>query len=160
MCMEVLGFLISLRCEEKLWDLAHASRGGLAFSHLFFADDLVLFAKANLKNYISVRETLDTLCELSGQKVHLNKSKVHFSPNTSPETREELCEVLGIHSTPNLGKYLGFPIKHPGSSTQDFNFVVERVQNKLQGWKASLLSMAGRVVIAQSVLSATSAYVM
>ena len=69
-----------------------------------------------------------------------------------PETRKELCEVLGIHSTPNLGKYLGFPIKHPGSTSQDFNFVVERVQNKLQGWKANLLSMAGRVVIAQSVL--------
>ena len=68
--------------------------------------------------------------------------------------------MLGIHSTPNLGKYLGFPIKHPGSSSQDFNFVMERVQNKLQGWKTNLLSMAGRVVIAQSVLSAIPAYMM
>jgi len=148
------------RCGEKLWDPVCASRGGLAFSHLFCADDLILFVKADLKNCISVRETLDTFCELSGQKVSLNKSKVYFSPNTSLETRKELSEVLGIHSTPNLGKYLGFPIKHPGSSSQDFNFVVERVQNKLQGWKASLLSMAGRVVIAQSVLSTIPAYVM
>ena len=160
MCMEVLGFLILRRCEEKLWVPIRASRGRLAFSHLFFADDLILFAKADLKNCISVRETLDTFCELSGQKVSLNKSKVYFSPNTSPEMREELSEVLGIHSTPNLSKYLGFSIKHPGSSSQDFNFVVERVQNTLQGWNASLLSMAGRVVIAQSVLSAIPAYVM
>ncbi|XP_075658714.1 uncharacterized protein LOC142628516 [Castanea sativa] len=152
MCMEVLGFFISRRCEENLWDPVRASRGGQAFSHLFFANDLVLFAKAGMKNCISVRETLDTFCELSSQKVSLNKSKVYFSPNTCPETRGELCEVLGIHLTSNLGKYLGFPIKHPGSTSQDFNFVVERVQNKLQGWKANLLSMAGRVVIAQSVL--------
>ena len=117
-------------------------------------------SKVDLRNCISVRETLDTFCELSGQKVSLNKCKVYFSPNTCPETREELCEVLGIHSTPNLGKYLGFLIKHPGSTSQDFNFVVERVQNKLQGWKANLLSMVGRVVIAQSVLSAIPAYVM
>ena len=84
-----------------------------AFSHLFFADDLVLFAKADLMNCSSVRETLDSFCELSGQKVSLNKSKVYLSLNTSPKTREELCEVLGIHSTPNLSKYLGFSIKHP-----------------------------------------------
>ena len=114
MCMVVLGFLISWRCEGNLWDLVQASRGGQAFSHIFFADDLVLFAKAYLRNCISVRETLDTFCELSGKTVSLNKSKVYFSPNTSPESREEMCEVLGMHSTPNLGKYLGFPIKHPG----------------------------------------------
>ena len=160
MCMVVLGFLISWRCEENLWDLVQASRGGQAFSYIFFADDLVLFAKAYLRNCISVRETLDTFCEFLGKIVSLNKSKVYFSLNTSPESREEMCEVLGMHSTPNLGKYLGFPIKHPGSTSQDINFVVERVQNKLQGWKTNLLSMAGRVVIAQSVLSAILAYVM
>ena len=160
MCMEVLGFLISRRCEENLWDPIQVSRGGQAFSHLFFADDLVLFAKADLWNCTSVLKTLDTFCELSGQKVNLNKSKVYFSLNISPESREEMCGVLGIHSTPNLGKYLGFPIKHSGSSSQDFNLVVERVQNKLQGWKTNLLSMAGRVVIAQLVLSAIPAYVM
>ena len=115
--MEVLGFLISRRCEENLWDPVQALRGGQAFSHLFFSDDLVLFAKSDLQNYISVRESLDTFCDFSGQKVSLNKSKVYFSPNTSLESREEMCGVLGIHSTPNLGKYLGFPIKYPGSSS-------------------------------------------
>ena len=133
MCMEVLGFLILRRCEENLWDPVQASRGGQAFSHLFFADDLVLFAKADLRNSNSMRETLDTFCELPGQKVSLDKSKVYFSPNISPDSREEMCEVLSINSTPNLGKYLGLPIKHLGSTSQDFNFVVERVQNKLQG---------------------------
>ena len=34
------------------------------------------------------------------------------------------------------------------------------MQNKLQGWKTNLLSMVGRVVIAQSVLSAIPAYMM
>ena len=68
--------------------------------------------------------------------------------------------MLGINLTPNLGKYLGFSLKHSGSTSQDFNFVVERVQNKLQGWKASLLLMVGRVVMAQIVLSVILAYVM
>ena len=34
------------------------------------------------------------------------------------------------------------------------------MQNKLQGWKTNLLSMAGRVVIAQAILSAIPVYMM
>ena len=107
--MEMLGYLISEKCEAKLWDPVKASRNGLAFSHLFFADDLVLFAKTDLKNYCHVREALDTFCDLSGQKVSLHKSKVYLSPNVSQSTRADLSEVLGFSSTNNLGKYLGFP---------------------------------------------------
>ena len=55
--------------------------------------------------------------------------------------------MLGIRSTPNLGKYPGFPFKHQGASSQDFNFVIEKVQAKLQGWKVNMLSMANRVVL-------------
>lgn len=38
-CLEVLGFLIRDKCDFNLWDPVSASRGGLAFSHIFFADD-------------------------------------------------------------------------------------------------------------------------
>lgn len=108
-----------------------ASRNGPEFSYLFFANDLLLFAKANMNNCYNVREALYTFCELSGQKVSLSKSKVFFSSNISSEHRNEMCEVLDIRSTPNFGKYLGFPLKHQGASSQDFNFVIERVQAKL-----------------------------
>jgi len=55
MCMKVLGFMIKDKCDSKLWDPMKASRGGLAFSHLFFADDLILFGKADKKNYTSIK---------------------------------------------------------------------------------------------------------
>lgn len=54
------------------------------------------------------------------------KSKVYFSPNIRHEQCEEMCDVLGMRSTPNLGKYLGFPLKHLGLTSHDFNFVIER----------------------------------
>lgn len=68
------------------------------------------------ENYRNINETLNPFCDLSGQKVSLIKSKVYFSPNVDQDHRRELCEVLGMNSTPNLGKYLGFLLKiqvHP-----------------------------------------------
>lgn len=82
-----------------------------------------------------------------------------FSPNVSVENRESLCEVLGFRSTPNLGKYLGFPIKHT-SSPQDYGFIIQKLQSKLAGWKANLLSFAGRLVLTQSVTSTVPNYYM
>lgn len=68
--MEVLGALISEKCEAKLWDPVKVAPGGIAFLHLFFTDDLVLFAKADQKNCVAIKDVLETFCELSGQKVN------------------------------------------------------------------------------------------
>lgn len=159
LCMEILGAFISKKYDAKLWDPVKASQWGIAFSHLFFADDLVLFATANQKNCLVVRDALESFCNLSGQKISNENSWVFFSPNVSLLERERFCDILGFHSTPYLGKYLGFPIKHT-SIPHDFSFVLERVQNRLAGWKAHLLSFAGRLVLTQSMISTIPNYVM
>ena len=61
-CMEFLGHLIEAKCSSKSWNPVKSARGGLAFSHLFFADDLVLFARADHDNCTIVREVLDEFC--------------------------------------------------------------------------------------------------
>ena len=55
---------------------------------------------------------------------------------------------------------MGFPIQHRGLSSQDFNFVLERVKQKLVGWKANLLSFAARTILVQASSSTILAYVM
>ena len=143
-----------------MWNPVKASASGPAFSHLFFADDLLLFAKANESNCRCVKEVVDEFCMLSGQKVNNLKSKVFFSPNIDRDRRVDLCNILGFSSTSNLGSYLGFPLRHAGSSNQDFNFILDRVQLKLAGWKANLLSLAGRRVLIQATTSTIPSYVM
>ena len=128
-------------------------------SDLFFANDLVLFAKADRKNCLAVRDVLDSFCSLSGQKVNNAKSRVFFSPNVNPDTRANLCEILEFKSTPTLGKYLGFPIKHLGTR-QDFGFIIKQIQSLLASWKANLLSFAGRLVLTQSIITTVPNYAM
>ena len=76
LCMDFLGQLIKEKCSEKLWQLVKASQRGLAFSHLFFADDLILFAKADGVNCAAIRDVLDTFCSISGQIMSEVKSRV------------------------------------------------------------------------------------
>ena len=160
LCMDYLGQLIEEKCHIQLWQPVKASQSGPAFSHLFFADDLVLFAKADYINCSAIRDVLDDFCSLFGQTISEAKSKVLFSPNVDRDTRKSLCNILGFASTPNLGKYLGFPIKHVRSSSQDYNFILDRVKQKLARWKANLLSLAGRAVLIQASTAAIPSYVM
>ena len=66
LCMEMLGRIIDDKCTNNLWNPVKASAGGPAFSHLFFADDLLLFAKANSLNCESVRDAVEEFCMISG----------------------------------------------------------------------------------------------
>jgi hypothetical protein len=160
LCMEYNSLKILEACDNNSWKAIKASRTGPSFLHLFFADDLLLCTKASSNCCHTITRILEDFCLQFGQKISLSKSKVFFSPNVNPILRHHLCGILGVSSTHNLGKYLGFPLRSNGRSTRDFDFVVEKVQAKLSSWKAKLLSPVGRVILVQSVTSAILAYYM
>ena len=160
LCMEFLGHLIQEKCDAKLWSPLKASRSRPSFSHLVFANDLVLFASADPNNCHTIKAVLNEFCLRSGQSVSEAKSRVFFSPNVELDQRDFLSDILGFNSTPNLRKYLGLPLKHAGDHKHDFDFVLDRVKKKLAGWKANLLSMVGRVVLIHASSSTIPNYVM
>ena len=71
-----------------------------------------------------------------------------------------MCRRLGILATNNLGRYLGFPIIHKGRVGNAFNFIIDKVQSKLAGWKSRLLLRAGRLVLAKSIAAPIAEYYM
>ena len=127
---------------------------------LFFADDLMLFAKSNKAGAESIKKVLSHCCKESGQLVSAEKSRIYFSPNVLPSVREDICEVIDIYETSCIGKYLGFPLNHKGAARNRYNFIVERVISKISGWKAKFLSFAGRILLIKSVMAAIPNYVM
>ena len=103
---------------------------------------------------------LQEFCNKSGQKISEAKSRVFFSPNVDLDQRNDLSSILGFSATTNLGKYLGFHIKHSRRQRHDFGAILDRVKKKLAGWKANMLSMAGRMVLIQVSTSTIPSYVM
>ena len=132
----------------------------MGFSHLLFADNIILFSKVGNDACGAISKVLSKFCLESGQKVSLDKSRIYFSPNVKEEERTEACDLLGIQETRNIGKYLGFPLRHRGANIRQYNFVVDKVMHKLSGWKAKFLSFAGRAVLIKSVMSAIPNHIM
>ena len=83
LCMEFLSSLINKKCEDGNWVKVKASCGGPGFSHSFFTNDLLLYAKADCGNCEATVDVLEEFCVLTGQKISKAKSKVFFSPKYS-----------------------------------------------------------------------------
>lgn len=105
-------------------------------------------------------EVLDNFYNLAGQRVSKSKSRIFFSPNVTRRRKRRLCNKLGINETADLGRYLGFPLLFQGRNGNAFNFVDEKIQNKLASWKTKLLSRVGRLVLVKSTAAPIADYYM
>lgn len=81
--MEVLGHQIHSAVSGGHWKAMQVVRGCPPISHVFFADDLLLFGASTLPHARVMKEILGMFCHQSGQKVNPGKSKIWFSPNIS-----------------------------------------------------------------------------
>ena len=143
LCMEYLAELINIEISLGNWSGIKTSRDRPSFSHLFFTNDFILFAKVTKKNYLAINKILETFCTIWGQKVNYGKSKLFFSTHTSEAIATMAKMELGMERTNDFGKYLGVPIISDGRNKKAFSLIVKKIRPKLLGWKSRFLSMAG-----------------
>ena len=113
-------------------------------THLFFADDSLLFYKTIDQECQKLIDILELYEAASGQKVNADKSSVFFSHNTPHGRRCEVLNILGPMQDTRHSKYLGLPFVIGRSKTNVFAEVNEKVGRKLAAWKEKLLSIGGR----------------
>lgn len=70
-----------------------------------------------------------------------------FSPNTNNACRNQICDILQVHESLLLGKYLGLPMYIGRRKNETFKFLTENVYQKLQGWSNKSLSKGGKLVL-------------
>ncbi|KAL5733231.1 hypothetical protein ACOSQ2_032923 [Xanthoceras sorbifolium] len=99
LCMEKLSHLIVDCVNKGSWKPIAVSRGGPLISHLFFADDLILFGHATTQQAESMKLCLDRFCGSSGQEtVHLVNWRTICTPKGNGG--------LGIKSTKLMNQSL------------------------------------------------------
>lgn len=160
LCADAFSTLLSKAARENSIHGARICRGAPRVSHLFFADDSILFARANLLECSKIAEIISTYERASGQKVNLSKTDVVFSKRVGFERRQAIVETLGVREVVRHEKYLGLPTIIGKSKKAVFAGLKERLWKKLNGWKEKLLSRPGKEVLIKAVAQAIPTYMM
>lgn len=96
-------------------------------SHLFFADDSLLFGSATIPEARVVVDILQKYELASGQKINLAKSSIYFSKSVDESSREDLCGVFGVGSMVQSDKYLGMPYLVGRLKREVFDYLKDRI---------------------------------
>jgi hypothetical protein len=160
LCAEGLSALFQQASAMGHLKGIQSCRGGPWVSHLFFADDSLLFGQANISECRKILEILNLYEGSSGQKINREKTAIYFSSNTSQVTRQLILEFWGSQGASIFDKYLGLPAMIGRSKKSIFNGLKERIVQRLQGWKEKFLSKAGREVLIKAVAQAIPTYAM
>jgi len=160
LCAEVLSGLLTKGQEEGRFHGIQIAPNAPPISHLFFADDSLLFCRADPKEADFILKTLQTYESMSGQKVNLEKSEMVFNPSLREDIKKEFHSQMPINITRKIDKYLGLPTQFGRLKVHDFNFIMDKVVKKLKGWKEKNLSFAERSVLIKAVTQVIPVYVM
>jgi hypothetical protein len=167
-----LSLYLFLLCTEGLHGLLHTtallgaihgvsiSRFDPKLSHIFFADDSLLFCRANVQECQKVLDILNMYELASGKKINREKTTIFFSKSTLLIDQEAIKMFLQVPVLRSYETYLGLPSFMGRSKMQGFAYIKERVWPKLQGWKECLLSQAGLEVLLKAMVQAVPPYSM
>ena len=100
----------------------------------------------NLKLILSAFE------QLSGLKINFHKSEL-FCFGDAQEAAAQYADIFGCEHGQFSIMYLGIPIHYRKLSNAEWKHVEERLQARLASWKGKLLSLGGRLVLINSVLT-------
>ncbi|KAF2286812.1 hypothetical protein GH714_030483 [Hevea brasiliensis] len=127
LCIGRVAHSIKLVVQSGRWNGFRMGRRGPQLSHLFFADDLILFSEASLLHVGVIQDTLGSFCAASGKTISNVKSTIFFSLNVLPETRDCIATNLNFSVVTDMGKYFGVPIVHSRVSKNTYVPLVEKV---------------------------------
>ncbi|XP_038719958.1 uncharacterized protein LOC120012588 [Tripterygium wilfordii] len=159
-CSEVLSFYLQQEIEKKTFRGFPFGRGSLLVSHLFFADDSLIFCRATKSDWLCIRNILAVYERQSGQMVNVDKTALYFSKHTSMATKNLMKSLIGVKEIKAYENYLGLPSLLGRSKKKSLMYIVERVKQKVNSWKNNFLSFAGREVLIKSVLQSIPTYAM
>ncbi|XP_023871998.2 uncharacterized protein LOC111984613 [Quercus suber] len=159
-CAEGLSAMFHQAVQRRRLRGIAASRSGPKLSHLFFADDSLIFGQATHEECAEIRRILKVYEDSSGQQLNKQKTSLYFSRNTAREVQEAIKTLFGAQVIKQHETYLGLPSLVGRSKTNSFAQLKEKVAKKLSGWKEKLLSPAGKEVLIKAVAKAVPTYTM
>ncbi|XP_021855317.1 uncharacterized protein [Spinacia oleracea] len=159
LCLERLSLMIEEHVKQNLWAPLKLSKN-ISLSHIFYADDVFLFGTANVENLDVMMDVLNNFGNASGLRINLAKSSLIFPSNMNHILRTDLSSKYNLKTSSSFGKYLGVQISSNRLKLSNYSDLLQKTTDRIRGWQAKLLNMAGRCTLIKSVLSSYPVYAM
>lgn len=120
-------------------------------THLFSADDTLIFCKPYLKNLLHLRYILLYFQVVYGLKINLNKSEMAIIGGSG--VAGTYAEIFGCRKVKFPFKYSGVTL---GAKYKDQSMrepVIDTYERRLAGWKRGFLSKGRRFTLIKSTLA-------
>ncbi|XP_042972954.1 uncharacterized protein LOC122304756 [Carya illinoinensis] len=130
------------------------TRGGKRINHLLFADDCVMFCRSKIEEWSIIVHLLKIYEEASGQTLNRQKTSILFSSNTNAAVRESISQQAEGVICDSYNKYLGLPTTVGKSKHNTSRGLKEKIWKRINSWKTSFQSSAGKEIMIKSVLQA------
>nr|CAD1831662.1 unnamed protein product [Ananas comosus var. bracteatus] len=154
-CVDVLFRLIDK--AVLLGNLPAVGLGEVNIHSLHFADDVLLFFNGSVKSAIIIKCILEAFSVNSSLQINFGKSSL--SPiNLPADQAAALASCFNCSQQAFPLQYLGLPLTPKHLRRVDYLPLIEKIDNRLAGWKCSILSRGGCLILLNSVLSSLPTY--
>lgn len=147
---EVISMSLTKNVVNGNLKLVKGTRDIAVPSHILYADDMMIFCKGTTSNLNCLKTIFLDYAETSGQLVNPKKSSI-FAGSITNHRLNHIANIIGFKIGTLPFTYLGVPIFKGKPKKSYFQPIADKMKLKLAAWKASLLTMAGRVQLIKSV---------
>lgn len=122
----------------------------ISFILRLLVDDLLLFAKADVKFVTCIRDVFHEFSLSSGLSANLSKCSVYLA-GVNQSIKNDILDILGMDEGFFPFKYLGIPLYSKKLNAMDCKMIVDRITRKLRHWTTRMLTYAGKIELIRSV---------
>jgi hypothetical protein len=150
---EGLGGLMRRAVELNHFRGFRVGRGGMAISHLQYADDTLCIGEATVENLWALKAILRGFEMVSGLKVNFWKSSI-MGVNISQAFMRLATGFLNCREGIVPFLYLGLPVGANHKRIATWEPLINSLRKRLGGWSNRFVSLGDQIILLNSVLNA------
>ncbi|CAA7059505.1 unnamed protein product [Microthlaspi erraticum] len=124
------------------------------FTHLSFADDILVFTDGTIGSLSGVLEVMSSFARISGLYINTSMSSI-FAAGQGASTLVAAVAVRGLAVGTLPIRYLGLPLTTKALTVQDYEPLIDKIRSRFISWPTKILSCAGRLQLIKSVIAST-----
>jgi Reverse transcriptase (RNA-dependent DNA polymerase) len=128
-------------------------------SCLLYADDVLIFLRAQEQQLKLLKMIFLIFQSMSGLKLNAQKSMMLVTVDRTDKVNG-LAAIMQCQASKFPIMHLGLPLSDKKLPKDAYNKIFNNEERRLAGWKADLLSIGGRLVLLNSILTTQLAYFM